>query len=410
MHSNWLAGTALVAIFAASPAFAQTTPSDFGQCALNEMTNEEFIGLDLNDDSGLTLDEYRECLTQNSIEVGEDAVSSLFDEVDSNTDGRLEYAEVEGYAGSQAADAGDQTGGARPAQVAVDQAKPEVNVQQAAPTVRVDQANPQVAVSQPRPQVDVQQREPQVDVSQPEPEVSVRQPEPTVDVQQPEPQVAIQQPAPQVQIDAPPPEVEVRQAEPQVRVEQRRPQVSVQQPEPQVSVEQAEAEVSVESAEPKVVIEQGEPEVTIETVTEAGASGATDQGGSTDAGATGQSEATQTAMNDTGASGSAEPDPASAMVPFADVEGQSAYNTAGDEIGEVGDIVMETASGDLFAVVGAGGFLGIGEADVVFPYSDVSIVDDRVVIDTNLANDSLEERTDYNEDLYEEVPEDRIVR
>lgn len=44
------------------------------------------------------------------------------------------------------------------------------------------------------------------------------------------------------------------------------------------------------------------------------------------------------------------------------VTGTSVYNTAGDKIGEIEDIVLDKLSNKIhFAVVGFGGFLGMGE-------------------------------------------------
>ncbi len=72
---------------------------------------------------------------------------------------------------------------------------------------------------------------------------------------------------------------------------------------------------------------------------------------------------------------------------------------------------MHRETGEIYAVVSAGGFLGlIGDSEIVFPYSAISMDGDRVIIDTNLTEDTLEEREDYDEALYTVVPDDRIVR
>jgi sporulation protein YlmC with PRC-barrel domain len=52
------------------------------------------------------------------------------------------------------------------------------------------------------------------------------------------------------------------------------------------------------------------------------------------------------------------------------VIGTSVYNTAGDSIGSIEDIVLEKMSnGIMFAVIGFGGFLGIGEKYHAVPWS-----------------------------------------
>ncbi|MDW6022844.1 PRC-barrel domain-containing protein [Mesorhizobium sp. BAC0120] len=52
------------------------------------------------------------------------------------------------------------------------------------------------------------------------------------------------------------------------------------------------------------------------------------------------------------------------------VIGTSVYNTAGDHIGTIEDVMLEKASnGIMFAVIGFGGFLGIGEKYHAIPWS-----------------------------------------
>ena len=52
------------------------------------------------------------------------------------------------------------------------------------------------------------------------------------------------------------------------------------------------------------------------------------------------------------------------------VKGTSVYNTAGESIGTVEDIVLNKTSNDImFAVLGFGGFLGIGEKYHPVPWS-----------------------------------------
>jgi sporulation protein YlmC with PRC-barrel domain len=52
------------------------------------------------------------------------------------------------------------------------------------------------------------------------------------------------------------------------------------------------------------------------------------------------------------------------------VIGTTVYNTAGDEIGNVEDVILDkTSNGIMFAVIGFGGFLGIGEKYHAIPWS-----------------------------------------
>ena len=52
------------------------------------------------------------------------------------------------------------------------------------------------------------------------------------------------------------------------------------------------------------------------------------------------------------------------------VIGTEVYNTAGDSIGTIEDVMLEkTTNGIMFAVIGFGGFLGIGEKFHAIPWS-----------------------------------------
>lgn len=60
------------------------------------------------------------------------------------------------------------------------------------------------------------------------------------------------------------------------------------------------------------------------------------------------------------------------------VIGTSVYNAAGDSIGTIEDVMLEkTSNGIMFAVIGFGGFLGIGEKYHAVPWSVLDYDPDR---------------------------------
>lgn len=59
-----------------------------------------------------------------------------------------------------------------------------------------------------------------------------------------------------------------------------------------------------------------------------------------------------------------------------DFMGASAANYAGEEIGDVNDIVVSKDGKISAVVIGVGGFLGMGERDVAVRYQDVKLVND----------------------------------
>ncbi len=57
-------------------------------------------------------------------------------------------------------------------------------------------------------------------------------------------------------------------------------------------------------------------------------------------------------------------------IPASRVIGTNVYNTAGENIGTIQDVMLDkTSNGIMFAVIGFGGFLGIGEKYHAVPWS-----------------------------------------
>ena len=60
------------------------------------------------------------------------------------------------------------------------------------------------------------------------------------------------------------------------------------------------------------------------------------------------------------------------------VIGTAVYNTSGEHIGSIEDVMLEKSSnGIMFAVIGFGGFLGIGEKYHAIPWSALDYEKDR---------------------------------
>lgn len=53
--------------------------------------------------------------------------------------------------------------------------------------------------------------------------------------------------------------------------------------------------------------------------------------------------------------------------------GQSVYNGSDESIGKINDLIMEKSGGITAAVIGVGGFLGIGEKWVAVPFENISV-------------------------------------
>lgn len=61
--------------------------------------------------------------------------------------------------------------------------------------------------------------------------------------------------------------------------------------------------------------------------------------------------------------------------------GQSVYTSGDESIGEINDLILEEKGGIVAAVVGVGGFLGIGEKDVAVPMSKITVTRDADNVD-----------------------------
>jgi sporulation protein YlmC with PRC-barrel domain len=251
------------------------------------------------------------------------------------------------------------------ARIVVQQPAPAIQVQQASPQVTVQQAQPNVTVRQAQPEILVRQPAPTVTVDIPQPEIIVRMPRPDVDVAQARPQVEVRQPQPQVQIVQPqqPPQVQVSGAEPQVTVQPAQPQVTVQQgqTQPQVRYERAEAQVRVNQA-------QGQPTVRIEQTQSGQQAQATPPTAGTPA-----RDTASTASIAAGGSGQSRP--------FAvqDLMNREIYNVRGEQLGDVERVLI--GQGDrVHVVIGHGGFLGLGEKQILLPLEQIRVRGDRLVM------------------------------
>jgi len=273
-------------------------------------------------------------------------------------------------------------------------------VQQAAPAIRVDQVPPQITVQQAQPQVTVRQAQPEILVRQPAPTVTVDIPQPEIIVRMPAPEVAVAQAQPQVQVNQAPPTVQVvPQEQPQVQVQAAQPQVSVQQAVGAQAAVQMEGSnqqpvVRYERAEPRVVVnqQQGEPQVRVEEM----------QGGQAPI-APAAVEPAAAPIDTAAIPGAAVPPLAppaastdttvAAVPPAAETTGavtggglplaqlldMNVVDANGRSLGEV-DRIVQGADGRPQAVVGIGGFLGIGERNVALPLENMALYNDRQLV------------------------------
>ena len=370
----FLSSTALIA----TSAFAQTPAPQPGTGTAGTAAGQQATVADCDRlvtvleerrpaNAGVTVEQVRTFRTANNAQACRDALVRI--------DPTLVQAQG---ATTQTGQAGQQPG--QPTNVTVQQQAPSIQVEQASPQITVQQAQPNVTVRQPNPEILVRQPAPTVTVNIPQPEIIVRMPQPEVNVAQAQPQVDVRQAQPNVQVTQP--------AQPQVQVTPAQPQVAVQQQgtQPNVQVQQAEGQPQIryERAEPQVTVNQaqGQPNVRIERAEgqpAAGDTAAQNRANLTQQPATTQTQtaatSTQPATTGTVAAGTG----AARQFSVNQLEDMKVYNARGNQLGEVEDVLIGP-NNQTFLVVAYGGFLGLGERQVVLPLDRFQLQNDRLVV------------------------------
>ena len=70
------------------------------------------------------------------------------------------------------------------------------------------------------------------------------------------------------------------------------------------------------------------------------------------------------------------------------------YDAKGNEIGEVDDLVIRRNGKIKKVILGVGGFLGIGEKSVGFPFRKLKLEQDKIVVD--VTKEQLEDMPDFD--------------
>jgi hypothetical protein len=267
---------------------------------------------------------------------------------------------------------------------------PDVDVTQGAPVVTVEQPQPEITVVVPEPTVRVQQQAPIITVEQAQPQITVRIPEPVVTVMVPQPEVDVETGEPIVNLDQPQPIVRFVRPEPKITIEESEPRISVEQASADVDVDaaeaavidvdQAEAEVNVNQAdganvvvdeattEPEVmVVDGGEAQIDID---QAQARVITEEFNADETGTMAEADLTryQESVKD---------------LPLFnlnsdDLVGRSVATESGEDVGEIDFVGVR--GNTIVAIVGVGGFLGMGENEVAIPLDKMYARGNEIII------------------------------
>lgn len=85
-----------------------------------------------------------------------------------------------------------------------------------------------------------------------------------------------------------------------------------------------------------------------------------------------------------------------------EIVGKAVVSAEGEEIGDVQEVVQDAASGEQFAVVDVGGFLGVGQKSIVIGFDELKVSgDDR--LQSDLTRETVQTETEYSPGDYEPV-------
>ncbi len=91
-----------------------------------------------------------------------------------------------------------------------------------------------------------------------------------------------------------------------------------------------------------------------------------------------------------------------------EIIGKDVVNAEGDEVGEIDDLVLDQENKVVYAIVSAGGFLGIGEKKVAVNFDELSMVGEDEIRISDQAAARLKDAPAYNKELgYQPVARDR---
>ena len=123
--------------------------------------------------------------------------------------------------------------------------------------------------------------------------------------------------------------------------------------------------------------------------------------------ATDTADATGTAMDSgTAATGEATTDMAGAPMTAGTLIGTNVSSSTGEDIGEIDDVVR--VNGEMMAIVGIGGFLGLGEHDVALPLSELDWQGETVTA-FGYSKEQLEGMAEYEPDAAEPLEADEPI-
>jgi len=91
------------------------------------------------------------------------------------------------------------------------------------------------------------------------------------------------------------------------------------------------------------------------------------------------------------------------------LKGMTVKGSDGEDLGKVDSIVSSRSSGQIYAVIASGGFLGIGERKILVPLSELT-VRDKDNLQARFSKEQVKSRPKYDSDQHSELDSKRPIR
>ena len=89
--------------------------------------------------------------------------------------------------------------------------------------------------------------------------------------------------------------------------------------------------------------------------------------------------------------------PNTMAIELKDYKGKEVITSKGDSVGKIDKLVTSRLDNSVYAVVGVGGFLGLGEKDATIPINQLQSRGDKWILSSGVTKDSLKKGMKYEE-------------
>ena len=91
------------------------------------------------------------------------------------------------------------------------------------------------------------------------------------------------------------------------------------------------------------------------------------------------------------------PESTTAAIDPKEYQGKEVVTAQGDKVGKVAKLVISNSDRQAYAVVGVGGFLGMGQKDAAIPLDQLQPQEDKLVLSAGITEDALKSGMMYQE-------------